>query len=338
MENQIAYNKQKLIHEIIDTPKNNICELAVIKEGKLLYEDYWNGYQAGDTLHVASVTKSITSLLIGIAQDKHMIKDIRQPVLDFFPDYKIRRGEKTIQKVTIEHLLTMTAPYKCKFEPWSKVCSSDDWTVAALNILGGRTGITGEFKYSTLGIHILMGIIANASGMKTIEFANKYLFEPLQISNYTNYIAQTAEEHKSFIISKKPKEKIWFSDLMDVNSAGFGLCMSAVDMAKIGQLCLGNGTYLDRKIISSEWITESTKARYQCDERFGNMSYGYLWWIVDEKKHIYAASGTGGNVIYINPEKNLTIAVASTFNPRIFDRIQFIQNRIEPLVLNHQSI
>jgi CubicO group peptidase (beta-lactamase class C family) len=78
----------------------------------------------------------------------------------------------------------MTAPYKYKSEPWTKVCTSNDWTKAALDILGGRKGITGEFKYSTLGIQILSGVIANASGMKVIDFANAYLFETLGIPRH----------------------------------------------------------------------------------------------------------------------------------------------------------
>jgi CubicO group peptidase (beta-lactamase class C family) len=73
----------------------------------------------------------------------------------------------------------MTAPYKGKSEPWKKVCTSDDWTKAALDFLGGRTGITGEFRYATLGIQILAGIIERASGEKLIDFANKNLFIPL---------------------------------------------------------------------------------------------------------------------------------------------------------------
>ena len=78
----------------------------------------------------------------------------------------------------------MTAPYKYRSEPWKKVCTSDDWTKAALDLLGGRAGITGEFKYSTLGIQILVGVLEHASGMKCIDFANNYLFKPLGIPEH----------------------------------------------------------------------------------------------------------------------------------------------------------
>lgn len=324
-------NKSEL-HKVVSEQEKNICQIVGYKDGGKVYSDTWNGFTKEDTCHIMSATKSITSLLIGIALDQGLIQSIEQPVLDFFSDYRIKRGEKTIQKVTLKHLLTMTAPYKYRYEPWTRVCSSDDWTAAALDLLGGRAGITGEFKYATLGIQILTGLITKTSGMKTVDFANRYLFEPLGIKPRKNYLAETEAEHKEFTISKEPKGEIWFCDPQGIGTAGLGLCLSAEDMAKIGQLCLNQGRYDGNYIISSKWIEESTKVRYNCDDSFQNMGYGYLWWIIDDKKHIYAAIGNSGNVIYVNPLKNIVIAVAATFKPTVFDRIQFIQTYIETYI------
>lgn len=317
------------LHELVSEQEKNICQIVGYKDGIEVYHDTWNDFNMTDNCHVMSVTKSIVSLLIGIAIDKGLIRSVDQPVLDYFPDYKVKRGEKTIQKVSIKHLLTMSAPYKYKYEPWSKICSSDDWTIAALDFLGGRSGITGEFKYSTLGIHILSGIISKTSGMTTVDFANRYLFEPIGVKLHKNYLADTEEEHKEFIMSKTPKDNIWFCDPKGVGAAGFGLCLSAEDMALIGQLCLNRGLYNEQRIVSPEWIDESTKAHYKCGQEFQNMPYGYLWWVIDEKKNIYSAIGNSGNVIYINPAKNIVVAVTSTFKPTVVDRIQFIQKYIE---------
>lgn len=198
-----------------------------------------------------SVTKSIVALLIGIALDEGFIKNIEQPVLDFFPEYHIKRGEKTIQKVTLKHLLTMTAPYKYKYEPWVKLCSSDDWTIAALDFLGGRKGLTEEFKYTTLGIHILTGILSKTSGLKAVDFANEYLFAPIGVARHINYLAKTADEHKRFTMCKEPQKNIWFCDPQGIGSAGFGLCLSAKTMVKIGQLCLDKGIYNGKQIVLS---------------------------------------------------------------------------------------
>lgn len=326
-------NKKEL-HDFIRKQQPNICQLSCFKDGKEVLSDEWNGYKKTDTCHVMSATKSIVALLVGIALDKGLINSIDQPVLDFFPDYTIKRGEKTIQNVTIRHLLTMRAPYKYRSEPWTKICSSDDWTIAALDVLGGRKGLTGEFRYATLGIHILTGILSKTSGRKTVDFANTYLFEPIGIKPHVNYLADTAEEHKQFTIGKDPKADIWFCDPKGIGAAGFGLCLSAVDMAKIGQLCLDNGFHNGKQIISSSWIDEITKVTHVCGEEFGNMSYGQLWWIIDEEKHIYAALGNSGNVIYVNPLEHIVIAVTSYFKPTIFDRVDFIQNYIEPMIVN----
>lgn len=312
--------------------EKNICEITAIKNGSIVYEDYWHGYRRGDTLNVMSITKSVMALLIGIAIDKGLIKSIGQKVLEFFPDYQVKRGEKTIYDVTLRHLLTMTAPYKYKSEPWTKVCTSDDWTKAALDLLGGRKGITGEFKYSTLGIQILSGVIANASGMKVVDFANAYLFEPLGIPRHINKEDRSKEDQFNFLMSKEPKGNVWYADPQNVNTAGWGLALSANDLAAIGLMCLQKGIYNGKRIVTEEWIDALSTPYIDLDEGFGKMSYGFLWWIIDASKRIYAAIGDGGNVIYVNEAKGICVGIAGTFKPRIFDRVQFIQNKIEPLL------
>lgn len=316
-------------HNYVADNQSNICQVTVIQNGKTMINDIWNGYKGDDTVHTMSVTKSVVSLLVGIAIEQGLIGSVDDYVLDYFPDYKIKRGEKTIQKVTLKNLLTMTAPYKYKSEPWSKICVQEDWSIAALDFLGGRRGITGEFQYSTLGIHILTGIIATVSKMTTVDFANKYLFEPLKIAPREIYVAPNAEEHKAFTVGKTPKGKIWFSDEKGVGAAGYGLCLSADEMSKIGLLCLKKGVFNNKRIVSEKWLEESTTVRLHCGEKFRDMKYGYLWWIIDENAGCYAAIGNSGNVIYINPQKELVVAISCYFKPTVFDRIDFIKGQIE---------
>ena len=120
--------KREELHDFIGKQQPNICQVVAIKDNEVAYSDTWNEYTNDDCTHIMSATKSIMALLIGIAIDKGQIGSVDDEVLDYFPDYKVKRGEKTIQQVTIKHLLTMRAPYKCKGDPWSKVCSSDNWT------------------------------------------------------------------------------------------------------------------------------------------------------------------------------------------------------------------
>lgn len=325
-------NKEEM-HRVIGEQQPNICQVVALKDNNIIYSDSWNGYKQNDNVHIASVTKSVMAILIGIAIDKGEIQSIHQKVLDFFPDYVIKRGEKTIHDVTLYHLLTMTAPYKYKSEPWKKVCMSEDWTKAVLDLLGGKSGITGEFKYSTLGLHILSSIITKVSNMPTLEFANEYLFKPLGIKERQPYIVKSKEEHIGFVTSKEPKENGWFCDNKGTVTSGFGLCLSAEDMAKIGQLCLDKGVYNNKRIVSSEWCDKITTPYLTTDEKFRFMGYGFLWWIIDSEKKIYSAIGDSGNVIYVNCDKNIVISVTATFKPLVFDRVQFIREYIEPFIL-----
>ena len=95
---------------------------------------------------------------------------------------------------------------------------------------------------------------------------------------------------------------------------------------------MNKGRYDEKQIISPKWIEEMTTPRTVESSNFKGMEYGYLWWIIDREKKIYAAIGNSGNVIYINPENNIVISVSSYFKPAIFDRVDFIQEYIEPFV------
>lgn len=317
-------NKAQL-HELIEAKQPNICQVAAYRDGKLVYSDEWNGYKDTDCTHIMSATKSIVALLVGIAVDRGEIGSIDDKVLSYFPDYQVKRGEKTIYDVTIRHLLTMRAPYKGKGDPWSKVCISENWTYASLDFLGGRGGLTDEFNYKTVCLHILSGILYKATGMTTVEYANEYLFKPLGIAPHENYYAKSAEEHKHFTMDKKPKTNVWFADRDGLGTPGYGLCMCAKDMAKIGQLCLNEGVWEGKQIISSSWIKDMTRPRKIEGQMWRGMMYGYLWWITNPEKKIYAAIGNSGNVIYVNPDKNVVVSVASYFKPTIFDRVDFIE-------------
>jgi len=312
------------LEDIINRDYTNIAGVIILKKDKVIYEHYFNECTARNTIHVASVTKSIFSALIGIAIGKGYIGNLDQKVLDFFPDYPIRRGEKTIQNVTIRNLLTMTAPYKYKSEPYVKVFSGDNWINAGLDLLGGK-GKIGDFKYSPIvGTHILSGILVKATGQSVLDFAAENLFSPLSIKVEQNIVLHNKEEHFAFLMDKNASG--WVVDPKGINTAGWGLTLTPMDMAKIGQCYLNKGMWKDKQIIPTCWVEESTKVHSQ----WGKLSYGYLWWIIDEKEYIYGAFGDGGNVIYVNTKKKMVVSIASFFMPRAKDRIELIQKYIEP--------
>ncbi len=328
-------NREEL-HRFISASKgneSNICQICAIRDEEIVYEDSWRGFKAEDPVNINSVTKGVMAILAGIAADTGAIKSLDEKVINFFPDYQIKRGEKTIYDVTIKHLLTMTAPYKGKSEPWKKVCTSEDWTKAALDFLGGRSGITGEFKYATLGIQILAGIIERATGEKCIDFANRYLFVPMGIPEHTIHGAGSKEDQFDFFMNKGPRKNEWYSDPQDTVTAGWGLCASGRDLAKMGDMVLNEGIYGGTQIVSAEWIRQMLTPYQKLGERFGFMEYGYLWYKPYENKEVYAAIGDSGNIIYVNKEKNVSVGVTGTFKPRIFDRVEFIEKKVLPLIV-----
>ena len=307
----------------------NIRQIVAYIDNQLEIEEYFEGFNKEDTMNVMSVTKSITSLLIGIAIDKGYIKSVDEYVMDYYKDsYTPKRSEKTIYEVTIKHLLTMTAPYKGKSEPWKKVCTSDDWSLSILDSLGGRNGITNEFRYHTLGTQILLGIIRIASGMNVLDFANEYLFKPLGMESRVNANCTSKEDQFNYLMNKGPHGKVWFMDPTDMPTAGWGISLSAFEMAQIGLMILNNGIFNNTRVISKKYLDEMTKSYVSLDYKFGNQDYGYLWWLPHRSSDIVAAIGDGGNVIYINRKHNVVVAVTGYFKPMVFDRVEYIEKNI----------
>jgi len=314
--------------ELLENDYHNIAGIIVQDDKKIIYESYFQGYNQNDTIHIASVTKSIISVLIGIAIDKGFISSVEQFVLDFFPDYEIKKSEKTIQKVTIQQILTMTAPYKYKYEPYTKVYSSDNWTKSVLDLLGGKI-LSGDFKYTTIGLQILSGIIEKASGKSVLDFATENLFQPLDINQPRNIRINSRDEHTSFLKDKYVNG--WVIDPNGTNTAGWGLTLTTRDLAKVGQLYLNKGKWANQQIISQRWIEESTKIH----SKWGNLTYGYLWWIINDlNNNCFAAIGDGGNMIYVDSAEKIVIATTSRFLPRAKDRIELIRKHILPLIVN----
>lgn len=314
---------------VIDKDYANMAGLVIRKNGKVAYEKYFNGCSENNRIHVFSVTKSIISILIGIALDKGYIHSIDQKVLEFFPEYVVKRGEKTIQKVTLRDMLTMTAPYKYRFNPYTRYFTSMDWVKCSLDMLGGR-GQIGEFRYAPIiGPDILSGVLTNVTKQPVLEFARENLFTPLGISIGENITFHNKEEQMAFY--KSTEYNGWVADPKGINTAGWGLTLTPMDMAKIGQLFLDGGVWNGNRIVSAKWIDESTKEQSrwkQCD-----LPYGYLWWI-GEKNNGYAAMGDGGNIIYVNKPGNMVVAITSLFQPRAKDRIAFIKEYVEPAFAN----
>lgn len=145
--------------------------------------------------------------------------------------------------------------------------------------------------YNSGASHLVSAILQKAAGEPLTSFAEKYLFQPLQIKDYS-----------------------WHSDSKGVAICGFGLSLNPFDLLKIGKLMLSNGKWETKRIVSGGWIQNSTAPRY-IGLYFG--MYGYHWWILTDKDntpvspHTFFAMGYGGQYIIVLPEKNLVTIFTS---------------------------
>ncbi|UKS29401.1 beta-lactamase family protein [Paenibacillus sp. HWE-109] len=322
----LRMNSDKLseLEPLIKSEYSNINAVVIVRNGYIAYENYYNGYGPDDTHHVASVTKSILSALIGIAIDAGFIKHLDQKVLDFFPEYvpKVSNGQK--REITIRHLLTMTAPYPFEnwHEPLDKMCMHPDWVTYTLDMLG-ENGAIGDFKYSTAGAHLLSAIITRSSGKSAREFANERLFKPIGINETPDYEMKSFEFEDLF----GKRVKGWVNDPAGNSTGGWGLTLTPREMARFGLLYVNQGIWDDKEIVSPSWIEKSTAMNPN--------NYGYLWWLREEDGLLaYLALGDGGHVICCLPDKDLVVAIASEFilNPR--DRWTLIKEHMIPSLID----
>jgi Beta-lactamase class C and other penicillin binding proteins len=336
----VGMNPEKLkeLGNMIEYQYGNINGIAVVRKGYMVFERYYNGYGPLDAYHVASVTKSVISALVGIAVDAGYIESIGRKVLDFFPEYVPGAGDILKRTITIRHLLTMTAPFpfswkegdKQSHEPLDRLRRQRNWVEYILNLMG-RGGQLGKFQYYTAGAHLLSAIITRTTGMCAREFANERLFSPSGMREIPDH------EMKSFGLDDTFGKNLtgWIKDPDGNTTGGWGLTLTLRDMARFGFLYLNHGIWDGKRIISDSWIDASTNKSVAIDSKDdGYNGYGYLWWLREEDGiFTYSALGSGGNVICCIPEKDIVVAIASRIVSKPLDRWPLFDKCIIPAVM-----
>ncbi len=315
------------LENMIKSQYTNINGIVVVRKGAIVFEKYYHGFNSSDTHNVASVTKSFTSALIGIAIDAGYIQSVDQKVLDFFPEYVAGANEFQKRTITIRHLLTMTAPFawkttdKMRFEPLDRLRRQRDWVTYILNLMG-QNGLSEKFQYCTAAIHLLSAILTRTTGLSAREFANERLFRPIGIREIPDH------EMKSFQLDDVFGKNVtgWIKDPGGVTIGGWGLTITPQDMARFGLLYLNRGAWDNTQVISAKWIEDSTAMNAN--------KYGYLWWLREEDGVFsYSALGSGGNVICCIPEKDLVVAIASKIISKPRDRWTLFEKCILPAIV-----
>jgi CubicO group peptidase (beta-lactamase class C family) len=258
-----------------------IHSIIIVRNGRMLLNATFYPY-AGQSPHsVASVTKSLTTSLIGIAIDQGKLS-LDDKLVSFFPDTSIANLDGQKNDITIRDLASMSSGLDCLYEPNEPTVqameASPNWVQFGLDLpMAYKPGT--HWEYCGVGMHLLSAILEKATGMTALEYARQNLFEPLGI-----------------------KDVLWPTDPQGVNMGAGNIRLLPADMAKIGYLYLHGGVWDGKQIISRSWVDDSIKGHFNIS---GGDRYGYGWWSsVDDTGMSFFAQGNGGQRIVVNPGYN----------------------------------
>jgi CubicO group peptidase (beta-lactamase class C family) len=285
-----------------------ITSVLIARHGRLVYESYFNDSGQSELQNTRSATKTVTSILVGIAIDKGLIPGVDARVFSYFPDRQpVKDPDDRKERITLEDFLTMSSILECDdsnmfsrgneermyvVEDWVKftidlpVRGFPAWTTRPEKSPYGRS-----FSYCTAGSVVLGSVLERATKMPVQEFAREYLFTPLGI-----------------------RKVDWQYTPLGTAMTGGGLSMRSRDLLKLAQLFLNNGDWNDNRLVSREWVETSTRQHVKVDDE---TEYGYLWWLrklgtAQRKYQSILMQGNGGNKVAIVPELDIVAVLTST--------------------------
>lgn len=290
-----------------------IGSVLVARHGQLVYEKYFEG-NAATLRDTRSATKSITSLLIGLAIRDKKLSGVNAKILDLLPERRrrLQNPDPRKERITVEDLLTMSSPLEC--DDWNDASRGneermyliEDWGQFILDLpIRGRMRIGKaqespkygrNFSYCTGGVFLLAEVLAKTTGLCADEYAQQKLFAPLGI-----------------------ERSVWVYSPLNVPQTGGGLRLSSPDLLRIVQLYLNGGRWNEQRIINGQWVTESVKPHAEIND---HQEYGYLWWLQsfkggDSSYPAFFMSGNGGNKVLGFPTLDMAVVITSTnYNTR----------------------
>ena len=300
----------------------NIYSFILVKKGKLVSENYYNGADKNTLLHIRSITKSITSLLVGKLSDTDPRFSLEKKIIDFYSSPELSQRKDGFNEITIEHILDMQSGFQ-----WNENLEAINWYTSVQNpteyILSkdvvNKPGT--EWNYNSGSVHLLEPLFEYYSGLGLENFAVNVLFKPLKIEEFS-----------------------WDKDPQGNTRPDAGIAFKAKDLAKIGQLILSQGKINDEVVISDEWIREFSDDKIDLNSSYGlleNLHYNNLWWFGEYKQYnIVFGLGYGGQLLIIVPQ--LELILVSNHEYRLSPSIAnthskaFIEVALIPLLENQE--
>lgn len=294
-QNIATEDLERMEEHIIDN-RLGIHSIIIYKNGTIPYEEYFKPFDNESLHNLKSTSKGIISALTGIALEEGYIESLDEKIFNYLSDYNADTTGKS--DITIRHLLTMTSGLK-----WEENNLNSMYTFFVSKHIVKRVldlPLVEEpgtkFNYNTGLTHLLSAIITEASGMSTLEFTQKYLFEPLEIENIQ-----------------------WDTDREGYYIGGSELFLTPRAMTKFGVMYLNNGEYMGRQIVPEDWVIESTTTQIQGSSFGADIQYGYLWWLDIEHslftylegENRFLAMGVRGQRIFVYPELDVVVVITS---------------------------
>lgn len=277
----------------------NISSVVVIKNGKLLIEEYYNGETRNSLHDPRSAGKSFASSITGIAENEGYLKNEDQTLKEFYDLKSFANYSGVKEEITIRDLLTMSSKFDGNDDDYSSpgneenMYPTSDWVKFALDLPASLTRPKDEWHYFTAGV-VILGDILNKTVPGGLEkYADQKLFKPLGITNYK-----------------------WQYTPQNVPNTAGGIRMNALDFAKYGQLYKNIGKWNGKQLIPAQWV-KKTFTKYKSIPGRKDEFYGYLFWnktyIVSGKPYeTFYCAGNGGNKIFIFPDQPLVIVITAT--------------------------
>ena len=309
VSDNILENLQNTLHD--EDQFFNTKSLLIARSGKLVYEDYIQDLAHRDEIgHVQSMTKSITSLITGIALHEGYLDSLNQPLIDLIP--AVFPSTESKQNITVRNLLTMSSGLDIDNDIFSVRMYIDKPENIAEYILElPLYADPGEkFYYRDCDPHLLSYTIGEQYGQPVKDIARDRIFEPLGINDYH-----------------------WGSDHNGTSMGSHGFHAKPRDLLKIGQLVLQNGSWNGEQLVDSTWIAESTQLQVDTPDDY-SWNYGYYWWMVPEFNG-FSAWGHGGNFIMVLPDYDMVLLLTSmpdTNDEMVGSTLDQFENLIRPLI------